>query len=322
MNTSSNHESTFVTKGKGVITLVKRLGKGAAGSTMIVRSSSGDYYVRKLYAQRNLSSFDSEVKVLNKIKENCSEFFVCIKESGIDPRTERPYILIDYVNGAKSLSNYMNSFSRQKISLKMGGYILERLILGLQKLHSIGVVHKDIKEDNVIISLFSEEKEPIVKYIDYDMSCVKGDVPCYTFKQKPFNVSPEIIKLISTSKEITWDALIRNDIWGLVLICYQLCFGKSLYVTLGDEREREIDDDNDYDDRSIEERKIKYPHLANKITREYIVKEFTSQTETNSVASTFASVASKAYGCAFFALLDNKLDEALNCLRNHKCLFV
>lgn len=78
--------------------------------------------------------------------------------------------MTEYISGG-SLQKYLcsNNFRIQEAKCKE---IILDLASGLSYLHSIGIVHRDLKLDNILLDITSNRVRPII--IDYGLACILG----------------------------------------------------------------------------------------------------------------------------------------------------
>ena len=50
--------------------------------------------------------------------------------------------------------------------------VMRKLFEGIEYMHSIGIVHRDIKLENIMIHQLTPEDPPIPKFIDFGLSTV------------------------------------------------------------------------------------------------------------------------------------------------------
>src|SRR5690606_38350210 len=116
-------------------------------------------------------------------------------------------------------------------------YILEsifyQILLGLHHLHKNGVIHRDLKENNILI-----DKDMKVKLIDFGMSCINGynsnDV---NYIQTESIRAPEIFSLSRISD-------FRMDVWSLAIIFYRYINMDYRSINLRSYYSEYIDSDN------------------------------------------------------------------------------
>ena len=109
---------------------------------------------------------------------------------------------------------------RGKIDEKICAYILRKTLEGLHYLHSRGIVHRDIKSDNILINMQGD-----IKIADFGYATQLN-------KQKRGTVSqvgtvcwmaPELIQLKKKYNH-------KVDIWSLGIFAYEIAEGEPPYM--------------------------------------------------------------------------------------------
>lgn len=228
-----------------VYNIKKQLGAGAFGKVYLVTKSkitldqeeedTLHLFVMKVIriTPRNLSIIENEVSILKKISEEnkCHLYknnsFLCLEDSYIDTETNEYIIITNYLNNSFTLAELINSDYR--FNFDDYYFIISRLITQLQSLHSNGIVHGDIKPQNVIVQLQTTGYDKNVKnilFIDYGLSCLGSK--CIVGGTLQY-LSPEIIPLLA--KKIDNSIYIKSDIWSLGVLFYQLLNRKFPFTT-------------------------------------------------------------------------------------------
>ncbi len=105
-----------------------------------------------------------------------------------------------------------------KISETRACTIIHSLATALYYLHSYGIIHRDLKLDNIMTVDETEDCE--VKLVDFGLSKIVGPKETCT---EPYGTlgyaAPEVLRRIPYGKEV--------DIWGLGIISYILMTGIS-----------------------------------------------------------------------------------------------
>ena len=144
----------------GNYTVIEHIGHGAMGSVEKARSPNGDIVaVKILYSQFALESnyvkrFKREALLARKLSH---PNVVKILDVGEDPETRRPFIVMEYIEG-QSLGEVLQDV---KMSADPGGLqlfssgetirILRQLAGVLQAADDLGLVHRDIKPQNILL---------------------------------------------------------------------------------------------------------------------------------------------------------------------------
>ncbi len=167
-----------------------------------------------------LKNLQREVSILKKISTpRCQPFLVCFNSYQYLPDTNEFLIDMNLIVG-KNLLEYSNSVSGD-IKYKHLLLIMKDITKALLYLHNNGIIHNDVKPDNILIDA---NKTPIL--VDFGVSCFDTSVclldnttaPCCKDVQGPNKyISPETIK---TKAYFT-----QSDIWSLGLTFYVVSSG-------------------------------------------------------------------------------------------------
>lgn len=97
------------------------------------------------------------------------------------------YIFLEYVGGG-SLADYIKKFGPLKEDL-IKKFLLD-ILEGLEYLHSMKVIHRDIKAANILVN------HGVCKLSDFGASkeILIGDGEGKSFKGSPYWMAPEVIK--------------------------------------------------------------------------------------------------------------------------------
>jgi serine/threonine protein kinase len=185
--------------------IIKFLGKGAYGSTYIVKKDDIKYVMKKISLTKSkIPDILLEVQALKKISKynNCSNeknlSSLCLIDDFVDYQNNEYVIVTNYLDNAITLSSLLNRYkeSNSQMSLDDIIFIMSRLISQLDKLHNYGVVHNDIKPDNIIIQ-YVDNKIKNVLFIDFGVSCIKICRPSGTI----LYLAPEVFRIINHTPE-------------------------------------------------------------------------------------------------------------------------
>ena len=218
--------STAVTAGTrimGTYEIEQLISKGGMGEVYRGRNiHTGDPVAIKIVlphlAQEEMivALFQKEAKVLGRLQHDAIVRYHVFTS---DPEIGRPSLIMEFVEGTS-----MNDRMKQgPMSCNEVRILLRRLASGLEKAHNVGVVHRDLSPDNVILEGGVVEH---AKIIDFGIakSSMKGDATLLQgqFAGKFSFVAPE--QLGSFGGEI--DA--RTDIYSLALMMVAACQGRVL----------------------------------------------------------------------------------------------
>ncbi|XP_072263628.1 rho-associated protein kinase 2 isoform X2 [Pyxicephalus adspersus] len=170
--------------------VVKVIGRGAFGEVQLVRHKT----TQKVYAMKLLSKFEM-------IKRSDSAFFW--EERDIMAFANSPwvvqlfsafqddkhlYMVMEYMPGG----DLVNLMSNYDVPEKWAKFYTAEVVLALDAIHSMGLIHRDVKPDNMLL-----DKHGHVKLADFG-TCMKMDetgmVRCDTAVGTPDYISPEVLK--------------------------------------------------------------------------------------------------------------------------------
>jgi eukaryotic-like serine/threonine-protein kinase len=163
-----------------------------------------------------LSLFRKEATALHNLYH---EAIVRYYVFSVDPDLQAPYLAMEYVDG-QALSE---ALKHGPLSLDSVVVLLRRIAGGLQAAHELGVVHRDVSPDNVILPSGSVAR---AKIIDFGIARTtlfgEGTVIGGGFAGKFSYVSPEQLGLFGG--EVTQ----KSDIYSLGLVIAEALLGKPL----------------------------------------------------------------------------------------------
>ncbi|XP_010706211.1 rho-associated protein kinase 2 isoform X1 [Meleagris gallopavo] len=170
--------------------VVKVIGRGAFGEVQLVRHKM----TQKVYAMKLLSKFEM-------IKRSDSAFFW--EERDIMAFANSPwvvqlfcafqddkylYMVMEYMPGG----DLVNLMSNYDVPEKWAKFYTAEVVLALDAIHSMGLIHRDVKPDNMLL-----DKHGHLKLADFG-TCMKMDetgmVRCDTAVGTPDYISPEVLK--------------------------------------------------------------------------------------------------------------------------------
>ena len=141
-----------------------------------------------------------------------------VLDYGVTPDGE-PYIVMELLEGET-----LRQRLRRVGNLPLGEvvHLIEQMAKGLSRAHQLGLVHRDIKPDNLF--LIDVEGDPFVKVLDFGIAKHTAlDVTTKTstgaMLGTPFYMSPE---QFDGAKDIDH----RADLWALGIVTYQMLTGR------------------------------------------------------------------------------------------------
>jgi serine/threonine protein kinase len=207
-----------VPKRIGKYDIINEVGQGSTGRVFL---SHDPYYGRdvaiKLY---DLESEDDEqkVRVTRKMFFNEQQMMGRLQHPNILPIYDAGeengsyYVVTEHVHGARTLAAYCRPDNLLRIDDVV--QIMFKCAKGLHYAHSRGVIHRDVKPSNIMLTLDND-----VRVIDFGIALIKdSDISRIEgIAGSPSYMSPEQVQ----SAEITP----RSDIYSLGAVMYELLTG-------------------------------------------------------------------------------------------------
>lgn len=207
--------------------IMERVGRGGMSAVYKARSQStgnvvalkallprDEIFVELVGWDRLKEIFLEEAHIIRSISH---EHIVKIVE--LDDSGQFPYIVLDYY--PRSLGSVVLDSTRTEVTAsmclsKVYGYICQALH-GLERLHRSGIVHRDIKPYNLMISA-----DDVIKIIDFGLCTVDGEekiaVPGMQVGS-PYYTAPEQVRNPVKADE-------RSDLFSLGVTIYRLLTGR------------------------------------------------------------------------------------------------
>ena len=228
------------------LTLLKFLGKGSYGEVYLSKKEGKSELFatkkmdRKFADKPQVSKYlKNEIAILRELKHRN-----IVKLEDVKITKNHYYIVMEYCNGG-SLSDCLQKYQSiygQPFTQEIVQYIMRQIINVMKYIHSKGIIHRDLKLDNILVIFNSDyDKNNLnmlkgtIKIIDFGLSTHMGNTNlCYSTVGSPINMDPNIlIKMndnkmgINTGQLLGYDQ--KADIWSLGTLCYEMLIGKSAF---------------------------------------------------------------------------------------------
>ena len=172
----------------------------------------------------SLERFQREARVVAKLRhQNIVQVF------DFDTVDDQPYIVMEYINGP-SLSKYLNTLHGKigRLELPQVSHILANLASALRYAHDSGVIHRDVKPANILLTSRSSQIVPgellpldfepvltdfgLVRFLSSSLQTSSGKIV-----GTPAYMSPEQARGEPTDE--------RTDIYSLGIVLYEMLAG-------------------------------------------------------------------------------------------------
>ena len=191
------------------------MGEGKFGTVKsAIHRKTGKRVAIKVMKKSIMSSEDLElVKAEIEIMKICQHPNL-IRMLDLFENIDHIYIVMELLEGG-DLFTYLEK-RKFVIPEKTASRIIHSLAAGLFYLHSYGVVHRDMKPENVL--MVSKDENSDVKIVDFGLSKMVGPGQLCT---EPFGtltyVAPEVLQQIPYGKEV--------DVWSLGILAFLMLVG-------------------------------------------------------------------------------------------------
>lgn len=170
------------------------------------------HYLRRQAPQALLNQLQ-EIRLLRRF--DCVNV-ISMKECLL--RGSRIYIILEYCSFV--LSDLLNEQPANRLCVQLAKNLFKQLVAGIDYLHSLGIVHRDIKPQNLLIASCGT-----LKIIDFGVSQVLSmwtrDDLCSNYEGSPLFQAPEIVV-----GHLTVYAGYKVDVWAAGVTLYLMLFGE------------------------------------------------------------------------------------------------
>ena len=191
------------------------LGKGAFGEVWkVTHENSKKVYCIKMMTKRDIF----EQKLINQINKEIGIMYninhpYSVKLYNHFEDNEKLYLIMELASNGNLYNFIQNNKNQKKKTKEMIKKIIIQVIEIIKYLHSLDIIYRDIKPENILL-----DKDYNVKLCDYGWASYlsKGQF-CSAYCGTPEYVSPEVIKKYPYNEKV--------DIWGIGVLIFELVFG-------------------------------------------------------------------------------------------------
>jgi len=192
--------------------ILNLLGEGNFGKVYLVQKHD----TQNIYAMKMLSKV--KLKEANQLEHTITErsvlqhvdhpFLVTLHYAFQTP--EKLYMVMDFVSGGEL---FFHLRKEKKFSEKRARFYASEILLALEKLHSLQIIYRDLKPENLLI-----DSDGHIKLTDFGLSKIlRGNARTHTFCGTPEYLAPEIVLQKGHGKPV--------DYWSLGTLLYEMIVG-------------------------------------------------------------------------------------------------
>lgn len=194
------------------------LGKGSY-STVFLGKHENNVYAVKFYSGKTMETYKSilnEIKILKFLNTLHSPLFVKLLDGWIDEKGSVSIVLEKQQTNLTSVLRKHGPMKHSSTKLKFYSFSIFKC---LETLHGRGIVHRDVKLSNFLVS-----KNSTIVLCDFNMSCA--------INVKSPNSKEELVSLWYRSPEVILKCHQKHyaiDIWSAACCFLELYFGECLW---------------------------------------------------------------------------------------------
>lgn len=197
---------------------LKQLGSGAFGKVNLVRDKTfKQERVCKVVSTKGMSRpvLDAMKKEIELLRTLDHPSIVRLYEFAEDPLAQELTLILEYISGGDCHDLVKNS--AVPLEEKLVAHFLYQLLKALAYCHLRGVVHRDVKPNNMMVLYSSDGGEPDLKLIDFGLSEL-GSPEMRDYVGSPLYMAPEI------HRHATYT--LKADIWSAGISALELLAGE------------------------------------------------------------------------------------------------
>lgn len=218
---SSNNQADLSKNLRGLAkyTLVEKIGSGGQGAVYkALNKVNGKIVAVKILNidSRSIGNASQELSTLEKISiPNCHPFLICYYDHYYDLLNRHLFIEMEYIEGLV-LSQWAKNFTGPSLHNKLL-LVIDDLCKALSFIHSQGIIHRDVKPENIIVT-----HDNIPKLIDFGLSCFP--TPCY-INLPCCKKNPGTLPYMSPETYSMQESYFASDIWSLGVTMFGIATG-------------------------------------------------------------------------------------------------
>uniref|UniRef100_A0A4X2LFJ4 Protein kinase C n=1 Tax=Vombatus ursinus TaxID=29139 RepID=A0A4X2LFJ4_VOMUR len=238
--------------------LHKMLGKGSFGKVFLAEFKKTNQFFAVKALKKDVVLMDDDVEctmVEKRVLSLAWEHPFLTHVYCTFQTEENLFFVMEYLNGGDLMYHIQNC---HKFDLCRATFYAAEIVLGLQFLHSKGIIYRDLKLDNILL-----DKDGHIKIADFGM-CKEnmfGDMRTSTFCGTPDYIAPEILLGQKYNTSVDW--------WSFGVLLYEMLIGQSPFH--GQDEEELF--------HSIRMDNPLYPNWLQKDAKDLLVKLFVREPE-------------------------------------------
>lgn len=193
---------------------LKLLGKGNFGNVYLVaKKDTNEYFAMKVLKKKLIESSGQKAHTLSerKVLEACKSPFICKLHYAFQT-SSKLYMVMELLSGGELFFHLSQQGLFSEIRTK---FYVGEILLGIEYLHSNGIIYRDLKPENVLL-----DHEGHVRLTDFGLSkqeMHEKSSKAYTFCGTAEYLAPEIL--------MSQGYTVAVDFWSLGALMYYMLSG-------------------------------------------------------------------------------------------------
>lgn len=179
-----------------------------------VASNSINFEFKLLLLHRLISSLSNQIQRETQLQFGLTHQNVCRLFDHFDDR-HRIYLVLEFApNG--TLANLLNTLAPSKtLPEPLSARFLRMLAAGLDYIHTLGIIHRDVKPENLLLG-----PRNILKLADFGWAVPERDASaCTVFCGTEEYLAPEMLKRVRVTTQL--------DMWAAGVVLYEMLVGRT-----------------------------------------------------------------------------------------------
>ena len=204
--------------------IIKQIGYGSYGFVSTIKNPNLKSQIITMKTIDKFSSntreedVQSEVQVLNYLKTYSNPYF--LEFIDFYESQTKFHILTEFLDGYVDLTDPKQTVKLTPTKLEQ---VISNMVTGLKVLHQLGVVHRDVKLENILIDPISLN----IKYIDFGLSCFGNEGAGFRRIGSHLFMAPELFYDFALPYQFI--DYLKCDIWSLGMTIVELLTNNSYY---------------------------------------------------------------------------------------------
>jgi len=202
--------------------LLEKIGEGGMGRVFKVRHRVLQRFdVCKVIHSKIFLNDEQKKKFIReaRVSSNLKKHKNIVSVFGAGGEEDFPYILFEYVKG---VTLEVRIKEAKQLPIKEAIFYAKEICEGLSYAHSMGIIHRDIKSENVILSDQIVDGFPVPKIADFGIATIKGEAPKVQKSEWALHGTPSYMSPEQAAGE---EATEQSDIYSLGIIFYEMLTG-------------------------------------------------------------------------------------------------